>query len=147
MLKKFLFAIICVSFALNLACQTATTPETNASNAAKADTKNLPPEFSTSPVPPSGNSTPGIPDPKTINANALPEKGATPIPGIPSQEELNKPVKKGATPTPGIPSEEEIKSGKYRRTVTLDEVNNPKNAPVKNGSERPRKAGQPTPEK
>ena len=147
-MKKFLFAIICFSFAFNLACQSTTTePEANSANQSKVDTEKLPPEFSTSPAPPSGNSTPGIPDPKSIDANASPEKGATPIPGIPSDAELNKPVKKGTTPTPGIPSEEEIKSGKYQRNVTLDEVNNPKNAPVKSGSERPRKAGQPTPEK
>lgn len=147
MTKKILFAIICFSFALTLACQTTTTPEANDSNQSKVDTKTLPPEFSTSPVPLSTNSTPGIPDPKSVDANATPEKGTTPTPGIPSQAELNKPVKKGATPTPGIPSEEELKAGKNRGTMTLEEVNNPKNAPTKSGSERPRKVGMPTPEK
>ena len=147
MTKKFLFAVICFSFALTLACEPTTT-ETNISNTSQVDTKTLPPEFSTSPVPPSANSTPGIPDPKSVDANASPEKGAAATPGIPSQAELNKPVKKGATPTPGIPSEEEIKAGKNRGTMTLEEVNNPKNAPTKSGSERPRKVGAPpTPEK
>jgi hypothetical protein len=70
------------------------------------DPNNLPEGLSASPVPPSSNTTPGIPDPKA--ANAVP-KGTTPTPGIPSAEELKKGMKPGATPTPGIPSPDEIR--------------------------------------
>jgi hypothetical protein len=70
------------------------------------DPNNLPEGLSASPLPPSANTTPGIPDPKV--ANNIP-KGATPTPGIPSAEELKKPFKPGATPTPGIPSPEELR--------------------------------------
>lgn len=55
-------------------------------------------------VPPSANSTPGIPPVVT----SLP-KGATPTPGIPSEAELKKGLKPGVTPTPGIPSEAELR--------------------------------------
>ena len=64
------------------------------------DNSNLPEGLSTQPIPPSANTTPGIPAPG--EANNVP-KGATPTPGIPSPEELRKPFKPGATPTPGIP--------------------------------------------
>jgi hypothetical protein len=64
------------------------------------DANNLPEGLSTQPIPPSANTTPGIPAPG--EANNVP-KGATPTPGIPSAEELKKPFKPGATPTPGIP--------------------------------------------
>jgi hypothetical protein len=70
------------------------------------DPNNLPEGLSTSPIPPSANTTPGIPDPK--NANSLP-KGATPTPGIPDPETLRKPFKPGATPTPGIPDPETLR--------------------------------------
>src|SRR5688500_3097182 len=70
------------------------------------DANNLPPGLSTSPVPPSANTTPGIPPPG--QANNVP-KGATPTPGIPDPAHVNRPVRRGATPTPGIPSEEELR--------------------------------------
>jgi hypothetical protein len=77
------------------------------------DPNNLPEGLSASPIPPSANTTPGIPDPK--NANAIP-KGATPTPGIPSPADLKKPFKPGATPTPGIPSPEELRRQMQRST-------------------------------
>ena len=76
---------------------------TNVNAEIKLDPANMPPGISMSPVPMSANA-PGI------NAKATPlPKGATPTPGIPSQEQLKKPFKPGATPTPGIPSPDEIK--------------------------------------
>lgn len=77
---------------------------TNSNAFVNVDPVNLPPGLSTSPVPPSNASTPGIP---AVIANI--PKGATPTPGIPSPEELKKPVKPGVTPTPGIPSPEELR--------------------------------------
>ena len=75
------------------------------------DANNLPEGLSASPVPPSANTTPGIPDPKA--ANSVP-KGATPTPGIPSPAELRKPLKPGATPTPGIPDPETLRKQMQR---------------------------------
>ena len=68
------------------------------------DPANLPEGISTSSVPPSANTTPGIPA-----ANTVLPKGATPTPGIPSEAELKRGIKPGVTPTPGIPSPEELK--------------------------------------
>lgn len=82
--------------------------------------KDLPPEFSTSPLPIQGT-TPGIPDPSQIKE--IP-KGPTPTPGIPDIKELNKPFKPGKTPTPGIPSPEEIKR-QLNTPVDISVVNQP----------------------
>jgi hypothetical protein len=108
MLRNFLFGLFCALITINLACQSAETPNANSGNKANVQT-NIPPEFSTSPVPPSGNSTPGIPDPKNINVNAVP-KGTTPTPGIPDPSKIGKtPMPKGTPPIPGIPDEETLK--------------------------------------
>lgn len=66
------------------------------------DPSNLPPGLSANPIQQPAN-MPGV------NANVVQPKGGTPTPGIPSPDEIRKPVKPGATPTPGIPSPEEIK--------------------------------------
>ena len=76
----------------------------NTNHTTTLDPANLPPGLSASPVPPSSNSTPGIP----ANLTQLP-KGATPTPGIPDPATIKKGFKPGATPTPGIPSPEEIR--------------------------------------
>jgi hypothetical protein len=76
------------------------------------DANNLPEGLSASPMPPSANTTPGIPDPK--DANNVP-KGATPTPGIPSPEQMKKPFKPGATPTPGIPDPETLRKQMQRQ--------------------------------
>ena len=102
LLVTFIFLVLFIT-----ACPTATAPNGN-TNTVSNSNANIPPEFQTKPVTPDGNSTPGIPDPNTVNMNTLP-KGTTPTPGIPSQEELNKPRKLGATPTPGIPDPETLK--------------------------------------
>ncbi|MEO6333821.1 MAG: hypothetical protein ABIO91_02465 [Pyrinomonadaceae bacterium] len=70
------------------------------------DSNSLPPGLSTSPLQPSANTTPGIPDPK--EAGKLP-KGGTPTPGIPDAANLRKPFKPGATPTPGIPDPDTLR--------------------------------------
>jgi len=106
------FIVLCT------ACSTATAPNAN-SNTANTSNANIPPEFSTQPVTPSGNSTPGIPDPSTVNMNSMP-KGTTPTPGIPDPKNLNKPMKPGATPTPGIPDPETLKKQMNR---TLNNAN------------------------
>lgn len=118
LLVTFIFLISIVG-----ACSTATAPGGNsnsASNPNSANQANIPPEFQTKPITPSGNSTPGIPDPSTVNMNSLP-KGATPTPGIPDPKSINKtPVPKGATPTPGIPDPETLKKQMNR---TLNNAN------------------------
>ena len=106
----FIFALIAISSA----CTATDAPNKNANtNVAVANQTNLPAEFSTEPVQPSGNTTPGIPDP--ANANNFP-KGATPTPGIPDPTKMT-PVPKGATPTPGIPDEATLK--KQSRTLPM----------------------------
>ena len=88
------------------------------------DANNLPEGLSVNPIPPSANTTPGIPDPKAANTMT---KGATPTPGIPDPAALKKPFKPGATPTPGIPSPEEIRR-QMQRNVNV-------NAPLPPGSD------------
>jgi hypothetical protein len=105
MTKIILSITIGLLFIFNSACQSATAPNANANSSAattNVEPKNLPPGFSTVPITPSGNSTPGIPDPQNVNI-AVPAKGGTPIPGIPANP--GKPLVKGPTPIPGIPDE------------------------------------------
>ena len=107
---------------LSAACSTATAPggNTNSANSNSANQANIPPEFQNKPIVPSGNSTPGIPDPNSANMNSVP-KGTTPTPGIPDPKNIGKtPVPKGATPTPGIPPPDEIKRQMNR---TLNNAN------------------------
>ncbi len=111
MFRKFLFILMCVSFVVNLACSTTGTTNTNAGNVSAAnrfDESNLPPGISTSPVPMSANSTPGIPD--AANANKVPMEN---IPGIPDPNKKT-PVPKNTPPIPGIPDVKSIfvKAGK-----------------------------------
>ncbi|HLM59819.1 MAG TPA: hypothetical protein VK308_03340 [Pyrinomonadaceae bacterium] len=122
MLKKIVFVLICFSFAANLACSTAETPTTNANtgNAVNLDPANLPPGFSTSPVPINGN-IPGIPNPNDPNANKIPTGN---IPGIPDANKQT-PQSKKTPPIPGIPSEEEIKRQMNSPLKDVNVVNNP----------------------
>jgi hypothetical protein len=109
---RLLVSFLLLSFSIFVsACGSSSDPNANANQSVgngniAINANNLPPGFSASPIPPSSNSTPGIPDP--ANANRVP-KGATPTPGIPDPAELRKPFKPGATPTPGIPSPEELR--------------------------------------
>lgn len=108
--------------ALVSACSTASAPNGNTNSAISnsANQANIPPEFQNKPIVPSGNSTPGIPDPNSVNINSMP-KGATPTPGIPDPKNIGKtPVPKGATPTPGIPDPETLKKQMNR---TLNNAN------------------------
>lgn len=105
--------ILAAVFVSVSACGSATNSNTNANTNqvvgagnVNVDPNNLPEGLSTSPIPPSANTTPGIPDPKA--ANQVP-KGATPTPGIPDPETLKKPFKPGATPTPGIPDPQTLR--------------------------------------
>jgi hypothetical protein len=124
-MSKNVFFILMLAFvAISSACSsTEPTTNTNANtNIVVTNQANLPPGFSTSPVPPSGNTTPGIPDPKNINVSNAP-KGATPTPGIPDPKNMGKPLPKGATPTPGIPDVNTMK----RQT----------NPPLSNSTDKP----------
>lgn len=123
LMSRVLVSVSLLSFAIAAsACASSSNSNVNqAGNGNVAiDANNLPPGLSASPIPPSSNSTPGIPDP--ANANQVP-KGATPTPGIPGPDELRKPAKPGATPTPGIPSPEELRR-QLQRNVNVD-VNRP----------------------
>lgn len=120
-MKKILFLTFIFLVAIIPACTSASAPagNSNSANSNSASQTNIPPEFQTQPVTPSGNSTPGIPDPSSVNANM--QKGTTPTPGIPDPKTIGKtPVPKGATPTPGIPSPEELKRQMNR---TLNNAN------------------------
>ncbi len=107
--KLLIPSIVALSFGIG--CSTAvdvnTTNSANTNNSVViTDTNALPPGFSSKPLEPSTNSTPGIPPPGQAR---ITEKGATPTPGIPEPGAGNMRLKPGATPTPGIPSEEEIR--------------------------------------
>jgi len=82
---------------------------TNLSNSRiqNVDVNNLPPGLSASPLSPTTNSAPGIPNPGNA-VNSQP-KGTTPTPGIPDPSTMGKPAKPGVTPTPGIPDPATLK--------------------------------------
>lgn len=125
LMSRVLVSLSLLSFAIfAAACGSSTDSNSNVNQTGNSnvaiDANSLPPGFSASPIPPSSNSTPGIPDPAI--ANQIP-KGATPTPGIPGPDELRKPAKPGATPTPGIPSPEELRR-QLQRNVNVD-VNRP----------------------
>jgi|SRR5215204_5231727 len=120
---RVLLSVVLLSFGvLAFGCSSSTNTNTN-SNAntnqvigvgnVAVDANNLPEGLSTSPLPPSANTTPGIPAANSVNVNT---KGATPTPGIPDPETLKKPMKPGATPTPGIPSPEELRRQLQQRS-------------------------------
>lgn len=126
-MSRFLISVSLLSFAIFAsACGSSTDSNANVntnqigSGNVTVDANNLPPGFNAGPIPPSSNSTPGIPDP--ANVNKVP-KGATPTPGIPSPDQLRKAMKPGATPTPGIPSPEELRK-QLQRSSNVD-VNRP----------------------
>jgi hypothetical protein len=121
MLRVFILSAVVAVAILGLACGSSTNTNTNTNQSVGSgnvtvDANKLPEGLSASPVPPSANTTPGIPDP--ANANNVP-KGATPTPGIPDPETLKKPFKPGATPTPGIPSPEELRR-QLQRNVNVN---------------------------
>ncbi len=119
-MKNILLITFVFLIALNTACSTANAPSANSNSVSNINPANIPPEFSTVPVTPNGNSTPGIPDPKIANVNNMP-KGTTPTPGIPDPKSIGRtPVPKGATPTPGIPDPKTLKEQMNR---TINNVN------------------------
>ena len=126
-MSKFVFLIVFVSsMAMISACSTASAPSGNGNTAASANVNapaNMPEGFSNVPITPSGNPTPGIPDPSNVNINTA-VKGATPTPGIPDPKDIGKtPVPKGATPTPGIPDPKQLQE-QMRRTINNANVVN-----------------------
>jgi hypothetical protein len=111
MFNKNLFALFILFILLNFACSNAVTTnsEANKTTAVNANTTNLPEGLSGNQIPLSANTTPGIPDPKTINTNAN-TKGTSSTPGIPDTIKLGKtPQPKNTPPIPGIPDEETLK--------------------------------------
>ncbi|CAN5426336.1 hypothetical protein BH18ACI1_BH18ACI1_11420 [soil metagenome] len=142
MIKNFLFVLISLLLAINMACSAVETPNTNTNvNAVtNLNNANLPPEFSASPLPMSANSTPGIPDPNSVNINRMP-KGATPTPGIPDPKNIGKPLPRGATPTPGIPDEKTLKEQMKNSTSNSRMEQKPPQTdsnPTRSPSNRPR---------
>ncbi|MCA1626022.1 MAG: hypothetical protein LC768_15905 [Acidobacteria bacterium] len=117
MLRNFLIVLVGFLLAVNLACQSADTTNTNANTSA-----NIPPEFSSSPITTNGNSIPGITDGNSANATK-PANGT--IPGIPDTSKGNMVVPKGATPTPGIPDEKTLKKQINTPLKDVNVVNNP----------------------
>ncbi len=130
MLKTTLIGSIILSVSLGVACGT-TENSTNSANSAgnkpviTNNPANLPEGLSPKPIEPSGNATPGIPDPKTVNANSIP-KGTTPTPGIPDPTKPT-PQAKNTPKIPGIPTEEELKKMQNQK-VDPSVVNDPKEA-------------------
>jgi hypothetical protein len=103
MSKNVVLILIVAAFAMISACGGADTTNTNSN--VNANQANLPPEFQTKPISPSGNTTPGIPADPNISVN---NPNGTPTPGIPDPANVNK-IPKGTTPTPGIPDEKTLR--------------------------------------
>lgn len=142
-MKNYLLFVALFMMSLNSACTTAESPTTNAnavgSNVIQnIDAKDLPPGFSTSPVPMTG-STPGIPDPNDANANKIPTGN---IPGIPDTSKAGKtPQPKVTPPIPGIPDQETIRRQMNTPLKDVNVVNNPSRNPSdanNQPTERPR---------
>ncbi|HSI88749.1 MAG TPA: hypothetical protein VK918_06810 [Pyrinomonadaceae bacterium] len=78
--------------------------------------EDLPEGLSPKPIEPEGN-IPGI-----SNANKLQQvpSNVSPAEGIPSADDLKKLRKPGATPTPGIPSQEELRRQMNRPPVNAN---------------------------
>ena len=110
-MSNFLSVLLLLSFSVLMSACSPVDSNSNANanaagvGAVNVDPNNLPEGLSTKPIQPSGNSTPGIPDP--ASANKIPA-GTTPTPGIPDPANLRKPFRRGATPTPGIPDPETL---------------------------------------
>lgn len=146
MSNKFVLVLILVNFLTGLACSPASEKTSNSAKntniITNIDPKNLPPGLSASPIPPSANTTPGIPDPKSVNANL--QKGATPTPGIPDEKTLKKQITgtapKGATPTPGIPDPEVLKKQLGNSAANTNPI--PPSQPT-DGGDRPRTVRKP----
>lgn len=128
----FLFTILSCSFLFGCGGSTGgnssaanSSNTANQANSAKIDPANMPEGLSAKPIDPSAANAEGI----SANPSPLP-KGATPTPGIPSEEEIKRmtsgKIKPGATPTPGIPSEEERKRMMSRPAANADMVNTPR---------------------
>ncbi len=124
--RIFLYVLIGFALAGNSACTKAESPVVNANtgvNAVNIDPSNLPPGFSTSPVPMGANSTPGIPGANDTNANAVPSGN---IPGIPDTNKMGKtPQPKNTPKIPGIPDEETIRKQMNTPLKDVNIVNNP----------------------
>ena len=136
MFRKLFFVLLCFLTALNFACASPETANTNANQVTNISVNqaNLPPGFSTSPINTNGASTPGIPDPSNANVAA---KGATPTPGIPDPKTIGKtPMPKGTPPIPGIPDEETLKR-QMNTPRNANEVNQPPAASTDNSVKSP----------
>lgn len=144
MSKKVLFVLSCLLFSINLACRSEAQQSENVNAAVNVkEFADVPPGFSTSPVPMSGNTTPGIPDLKSINANNL-SNGATPIPGIPDPKTIGKtPIPKKTPPIPGIPDEATLKKQMNTIMTDVNVVNNPPKSETGNANSRPKKKQRP----
>ena len=113
MIKKILFALLSLLIAVNLACTSAVTPNSNTNTntpvVSNTNPTNLPEGLSTNQLPLSANSTPGIPDPKSVNTNSKSNRASS-TPGIPDTTKMGKtPMPKNTPPIPGIPDEETLK--------------------------------------
>lgn len=134
------FTILIVAAALSgAACQSVGDANTNAVNKSTVTVTNPPPGFS-------GNVTNAAADPNAPKPTVM-QKGATPIPGIPSEAELKKqlaPQTKKTPPIPGIPSEEELKR-QMNTPVSNQKIQESKppvavsNSNVQSPTERPRR--------
>ncbi len=78
------------------------------------DPANMPPGLSGKPIPMNGNLPPGI----SVNA-MLPPSGKS-TPGIPNAEQLKKGFKPGKASTPGIPDQETIRRQMGNPTTDAD---------------------------
>ena len=143
MKKKVLLILSNLIIALNLAC--ANTPTSNSATNRTAvvtntNQANLPEGLSTNQIPLSSNSTPGIPDPKSIDANSG-VRGAASTPGIPDTSQSGKNPSATKTPKiPGIPDEETLRK---EMTTPADRSVMDRKPPELNSSSNNRPAAKP----
>ena len=131
-MRNYLLILTLILWSANAACSTAESPATNANttdaNGVRiTNATDLPPGFSTSPIPVNTNSIPGIPNPNDANANKVPTGK---IPGIPDTNKMGKtPQPKNTPPIPGIPDQETIKKQMNTPLQDVNVVNNPQKNP------------------
>ena len=149
MLRRILFFLVSCLLTMNLACSTTQSSDANANAVSPSNANvptNMPPGLSTSPVPLTANSTPGIPDPKTVGANKT-TKSTAPTPGIPDPKTIGKtPLPKGTAPTPGIPDAETLKKQLNDLIKDANVVNQPPKTDsnsVKSPTDKPRPVRKP----
>jgi hypothetical protein len=118
-MSKINIFLLVAAISASFGCGASGTSKNNASTningpvEIKLDPNNMPPGLSATPIAMPANGK--LPEGISVNG-AAPVQGRTPIPGIPSAEQLKKGFKIGSTPIPGIDPEAARKQLGYPAT-------------------------------